>query len=82
MKGSPANAESCGLRTRCCLFTFKAIACCAARDRDNTPKRSEMSQSARTVQGNATGQARDEVTTEERSAACSSCDSGKDMHLG
>lgn len=48
------------------LIRVKAIACSAVRDRKVTPKRSEVSQSARTVQGNATGLARDEVTTEER----------------
>jgi hypothetical protein len=71
-KSSPASAESLWVADSLLLIRVKAIACCTARDRDITPKRSEVSRSARTVQGNATGLARDEVTTEERSAACSS----------
>ena len=50
------------------LIRVKAITCCAVRDRNVNPKRSEVRQSARTVQGNATGLARDKVTTEEKNA--------------
>lgn len=71
MHGSPSKCRILSVAFSLLPTRVKAIACCAAIDTDITPKSRAVSQSARTVQGRVTGQARDEVTTEERSVACS-----------